>query len=154
MVAMAASETAEPVAMVRSAAQRGRMNGTLERISLVLCDPCLADCITSLGDHSDDPTEEQLQAVIPGLIERHGLGTVRLMLASTVAGEAAAAATCTRLLKHDPVVGLPTSAPVPTVVRAATGPDEEVKQRRREDKARKQAAARARREQAERARRG
>ncbi len=154
MVAMAAAETAEPPATVRSAAHRGRMNGTLERISLVLCDPCLADCISSLGDHSDDPSEEQLQDVIPGLIERHGLGTVRLMLASTVAGEAAAAATCTRLLKHDPVVALPAAAPTATVVRAPVAADEERKQRRRDDKARKQAAARARREQAERARRG
>lgn len=154
MIAMAAAESAEPVAMVRSAAQRGRMNGTLERVALVLCDPCLADCITELGDDSDNPSEEQLQAVIPGLIERHGLGTVRMMLASTIAGEAAAAATCTQLLKHDAVVALPAVATAPPVVRAASTAGEAVKQRRKDDKARKQADARARREQAERARRG
>ena len=154
MIAMAAAETAEPIVMVRSAAQRGRMNGTLERLSLVLVDPCLDDCITELGEHSDNPSEEQLQSVIPGLIERHGLGTVRMMLASTIAGEAAAAVTCTKLLKHDEVVGLPAVVATPTVVRPTSTADEAVKQKRKDDKARKQVEARTRREQAERARRG
>lgn len=158
MVAMASPEPGEFVAQVRSAAQRGRMNGTLERIALVLTDPCLADCIEQLGDAADNPSEDDLQAAIPGLIERHGLSTVRLMLASTVAGEAAAAATCIRLLKHDPVVALPPAPVVAVVARVATKPvddpgREAVLERRRQDKARKQAEQRSRRQQVERARR-
>ena len=99
--------TAARTLAIRSAAARGRMSGTLEQIATVLTDPCLADCIKELGDAADNPTEEQLAEVTPGLIERHGLATVRLTLAASVAGEAAASVMLTRLLKHDEVLALP-----------------------------------------------
>ncbi len=144
-----------PVAgLTREASHRGRMNGTLERVAAVLADGCLADCITVLGDAADNPTESQLLAVTDGLIERHGLSTVRLMLASAVAGEATASPLCIRLLKHHEVLALPAAAPLATPVRAATSADPErdaLRERRKQDKARKQAEQRARREQQARA---
>lgn len=144
---------------IRAAAVKGRMNGTMESLAIVLTDACLADCIEQLGDHSDNPTGEQLKEVLPGVVERHGLAITRLMLASTVAGEAAAANTIRDLLKNDELVQLPKEEPrriVPVAERAADAePDPEreaVRARRQEARRRKQAEAAARREQAARAR--
>ena len=71
-------------------ATKGRIDGTLESLALVLTDASLADCIEELGDNADNPRSDQLRAVLPGLVERHGVPATRLMLASTLAGEAAA----------------------------------------------------------------
>ena len=109
---------------IRESAAKGRIDGTLESLTLVLTDATLADCITELGDHADNPSSDQLRAVLPGLVERHGLGATRLMLASTLAGEAAASAVIRDLLKNDELVKLPkaeTPRPSP-IVRAPAGP--------------------------------
>ena len=137
---------------VRATAARGRMNGGLEQISTLLTDPCLADCIEALGDHSDNPSEEQLREALPGLIDSHGLATVRLMMAGSVAGEAAASVLLIRLLKHDDALGLPPEPPTDTVVLAPTPADEELRAKRKQAKDAKKAAAKARREQQQRAR--
>jgi hypothetical protein len=139
---------------IRAAAARGRIDGTMESITLVLTDAALADCIEQLGDHADNPSSDQLREVLPGIIERHGLGITRLMLASTVAGEAAASAIIRDLLKHDETVKLPPveSASAGPAARPVSAADPDVKARRQDLKRRKQAEARARREQAARAR--
>jgi hypothetical protein len=148
LVSIAGGEAS--VLNVRERAQKGRMNGGLEQIALVLTDGCLADCIEQLGDASDDPSAEQLQEVLPGLVERHGLGVTRLTLASALAGEAAAAPVLRDLLKHDELVALPPveSKPVTAVVPVDDPEREAILAARKERKAREQAAARARREQA------
>ncbi|MBI4882562.1 MAG: hypothetical protein HY826_00745 [Actinobacteria bacterium] len=131
----------------RATAVRGRMNGELEQICTLLCDPCLAKCIDLLGDNSDNPTEDQLLKVTPKLIKEFGLVTTRLMLASSIAGEAPASEMLTRLLKHDKKLALPPveRTPIETLpVRAAA---DEIKAKRKAAKERKQAAARASREQ-------
>lgn len=137
---------------VRAHAARGRMNGGLEQIAALLVDACLARCIDDLGDNADNPTEEQLLTIVPGLVGDFGLPTVRLMLAASVAGEAAAAPMLTRLLKHDATLSLPPVEPAATVVLPARRADDEARERRRALKERKQADARARREQQARAR--
>jgi hypothetical protein len=97
--------------------------------------------------------------VLPGLIERHGLATNRIMLASTVAGEAPAAAIIRDLLKNDDLVALPPAESKSVIPTPTSGDDrddaerEALRERRREAKARKQAEAKARREQAARAKR-
>jgi len=144
-------------AAIREAAAKGRVNGTLEGIAVVLADACLADCIEQLGDHADNPTSDQLREVLPGLVERHGLACTRLMLATTVVGEAPASAIVRDLLKHDDDVKLPPMEPRPIapVIEPQRGSDAEreaVKAKRREVKLRRQAEARARREQSARAR--
>ena len=151
-----ASEAAT-LAYVRTAAQRGRINGVLEQVALVLTDVCLADCIKALGDASDNPTEEQLRGVLPALVEQYGLPVVRLMLASAIAGEANATPILTRLLKSDEVFALPAVEPVVTAAPVRTVEDdperERLKAERKERKRQQQAEARARREQAAAARR-
>ncbi|MSY76792.1 MAG: hypothetical protein F2659_05925, partial [Actinobacteria bacterium] len=144
-------EDADLVEAVRIAAHKGRLNGDLQRLGVVLSDACLADCLEQLGDAADMPTEEELQAVIPGLIERHGLGIVRVMLAATVVGEAPVSAMIVGLLKTDETVKL---APVELKPLAPLLPpkadDEErlrLKAQRKERKAQEQAEAKLRRDQ-------
>jgi hypothetical protein len=138
---------------LRAAASKGRVNGTMESLAMVLADACLADCIEQLGDHADNPTSDQLREVLPGIVERHGVAVTRIMLASTVAGEAPASSMIRDLLKHDELVQLPPPATVPVtpIVQSPVVDDAEreaIKAKRREMKARRQAEARARREQA------
>src|SRR5215204_376462 len=142
---------------LREAAARGRIDGTMESIALVVTDAALADCIEQLGEHADNPTTDQLKAVLPGIVERHGVAITRLMLASTVAGEANAAAIIRDLLKRDEVVALPPVEHVRTgpIVRAPTvSPVERdvIKAKRRELRRKKQEDAKTRREQSARAR--
>jgi len=143
---------------LRDAISRGRLDGTMEAIALVLTDACLADCIEQLGDNADHPSTDDLNDVLPGIIERHGVACTRIMLASTVAGEAPAAAIIRDILKHDEVLALPPAEERSIIParRDSSSDDaerEELKAKRREAKARKQAEAKARREQAARAQR-
>lgn len=144
---------------IRAAVHKGRMNGTMESIAMVLTDASLADCIEKLGDNADNPTAEQLHEVLPGIVERHGLAVTRMMLASTVAGEAAASVVIRDLLKNDDLVKLPKEEPrriVPAAERVEepeTDPEREaLKAKRAEAKRRKQEAAAARRLQSAQAR--
>ena len=140
------------VEAIRAGAAKGRMNGTMEGLATVLTDACLADCIEQLGDHADNPSSDQLRDVLPGLVERHGVPATRIMLASTVAGDAPAAAIIRDLLKHDDVVKLP-PAEVRPVTPALPEHDESdpereaIKAKRREAKLRQKEEARLRREQ-------
>jgi hypothetical protein len=143
---------------IRAAVHKGRMNGTMESIAMVLTDASLADCIEKLGDHADNPTSEQIKEVLPGVVERHGLAITRMMLASTLAGEAAASVVIRDLLKNDDLVKLPREELrriVPEAERVEEAPDPEreaVKAKRAEAKRRKQEAAAARRLQSAQAR--
>lgn len=149
------------VEALRAAADKGRLNGTLEGIAYALSEPALDDIIEQLGDDSDNPSAEQLNEVLPGVTERHGVGITRLMLASVQAGDAPAAPILRDLLKHDEVLKLPpaverlhTAAPK---VAVTLTPEEQaeraaLKAKRAEAKDRKKAEARMRREQQLRAR--
>jgi hypothetical protein len=159
LVGGVASGEAVTADAIRAAVHKGRMNGTMESIAMVLADASLADCIENLGDHSDNPTKEQLNEVLPGVVERHGLAITRVMLASTVAGEAAASVVIRDLLKNDDLVKLPKEEPrriVPAAERVDetdTDPEREaLKAKRAEAKRRKQEAAAARRQQSAQAR--
>jgi hypothetical protein len=137
---------------IRQAVVKGRINGTMETIALVLSDASLADCIEKLGDHSENPTSEQLREVLPGVIERHGLAITRMMLASTVAGEAAASAIIRDLLRHDDMVKLPPEEPRPIAPAPAEAEEDDpereaIKAKRVEARRRKHEEAAQRREQ-------
>jgi len=154
---LVSSEDLDPES-IRAAAAKGRLDGTMESIAVVLTDTCLADCIEKLGDHADHPSSDQLREVLPGIVERHGLPPTRIMMASTVAGEASAAAIIRDLLKNDETLKLPPVEHQPAVaplVKVSSQSAEEraaIKARRKEMKLKKQADARARREQSARAR--
>jgi hypothetical protein len=148
-------EDDELVAAVRTAAHKGRLNGDLHRLGVVLTDTCLADCVEKLGDKADFPAEEDLQGVIPDLIEAHGLGVVRLMLAATVVGEAPASAVIVGMLKNDETIKLPALDPKPLAPLLPPKADDAerlaIKAARKERRAQEQAAAKLRREQIARA---
>lgn len=142
-------------AAVRDAVAKGRMDGTMESLALVVTDACLSDCIEQLGENADHPSSDELREVLPGLVEAHGVGITRLMLASTVAGEAPASAIIRDLLKHDDLVKLPpaetrTAAPRRKESSADAEERAALKAKRKEERKRKQDEARARREQSER----
>ena len=137
---------------MRATAARGRMNGGLEQLCTMVTDPCLAKCIELLGENSDNPTHDQLQEIAPALIEEFGLATTRLMLACSVAGEAAASEMLIHVLKHDETLALPPAAKVEVEVRPAPSADDETKAKRKALKERKQAEARKAREQQAKAR--
>jgi len=144
-------EAATPEA-VRAAVKAGRINGDMEAVAAVLTDLCLADCIEQLGDHADNPSTEQLTDVLPGVAERHGVAVTRIMLASTVAGEAPASAIIRDLLKSDELVALPKAEEVtiaPLIDTSKRSPEEqaEIKAKRAAAKAAKKEADRARKAQ-------
>jgi len=72
---------------------------------------------------------------------------VRVMLASSITGEAAASEMLTRVLKHDETLALPPAAPVEVEVLPAPSADEATKAKRKALKEKKQAEARKAREQ-------
>jgi len=148
------TETDEPTpAALREAASRGRLDGGMEGIAIVVSDACLADCIEQLGDHANNPSSEQLLEVLPGLVERHGVALVRIMLAATVAGEAPASPVIRDLLKNDDLIKLPPAEikPVaPARTATETADRSEIQERRREQRRQRQAEAQARREQSRR----
>jgi hypothetical protein len=144
-------------ASIRESIAHGRLDGTIEGVALVLTDACLADCIEQLGDHAENPTSDQLREVLPGLVERHGVGVTRIMLASTVVGEAPASVIIRDLLKHDELIKLPPAQDRPITPMVQMPPvdpaeREAIKAKRKEMRERKKAAAAAAREQAARAR--
>ena len=137
---------------VRAGVKAGRINGDMEAIAAIVTDLCLADCIKELGDNADNPSTEQLKDVLPGLVERHGVSVTRIMLASTVAGEAPASAIIRDLLKSDELVALPKAEEVtiaPMIDTSKRSPEEqaEIKAKRAAAKAAKKEADRARRAQ-------
>ena len=137
---------------VRTGVKAGRINGDMEAIAAIVTDLCLADCIKELGDNADNPSTEQLTDVLPGIIEGHGVAITRIMLASTVAGEAPASAIIRDLLKSNELVALPKAEEVtiaPLIDTSKRSPEEqaEMKAKRAEAKAAKKEADRARRAQ-------
>lgn len=139
---------ADRAAAARNAAAKGRVNGGLEAIASLLTDASLAKCIELLGDHADNPTTAQLRDVIPALVDEFGLPVVRLMLATSVAGEAAASAVLVDLLRHDDTVKLPPAdVPAGSPLLPASKADDDVKARRKAAKEKKQAEAAKRRDQ-------
>jgi hypothetical protein len=138
---------------VRAGVKSGRIDGGMEAIAAVISDLCLADCIEQLGDHADNPSTDQLKEVLPGIVERHGVAVTRIMLASTVAGEAPASAIIRDLLKSDELVALPkadevTIAPLIDTKKRSDEEQAALKAKRAEAKAAKKEAERARKAQA------
>ena len=143
---------------IRAGVKAGRIDGGMEAIAAILTDACLADCIEQLGDHAENPSTDQLKDVLPGVVERHGLGVTRIMLAGPVAGEAPASAIIRDLLKNDETLALPKAevteiAPLVDTAKRSTDEQDELRAKRKAAKKAKQDAERARREQSAAARR-
>lgn len=149
------ADVAGLIEAIREAGHKGRLNGDLQRLGVVLSDACLADCVEQLGEYADLPSEEDLQKVMPALVDKHGVGVVRIMLASTVVGEAPASATIVGMLKNDELVKLTPAEDKPLAPLLPLKADDAerlaLKAQRKERKAHEQAAAKLRREQLARA---
>ena len=91
----------EHIANLRGAMTRGRLKGMPDRVGEVLTAGCLQDCIAALGDRADHPSVDELRAVVPSLVERHGVRTTRLMMASVVVAEAPASKELIKVLKTE-----------------------------------------------------
>jgi hypothetical protein len=75
--------------------------------------------IAALGDRSDDPSRDDMLEVLPGVIERHGVPLVNVMLAAYAASEAPCAAVFAELLDTDERFVI---APPPPADDEAAGP--------------------------------
>jgi hypothetical protein len=95
------------VTMLRAAMRRGRMKGAPERVAAVLTDKCLNECIETLGENADLPSEEDLAAALPTVVKNHGVAATRVMMAAVVLGEAPAAKAITKTLKNLPLLQTP-----------------------------------------------
>lgn len=62
---------------IRDGAQRRRCAGD---VCVVLCEPCTRHCIEILGSASDDPTLDDLEAILPDVLEKFGLDVTKLMV--------------------------------------------------------------------------
>jgi hypothetical protein len=143
---------------IRAGVKSGRIDGGMEAIAAIISDACLADCIEQLGDNADNPSTDQLKEVLPGVIERHGVGITRIMLAGTVAGEAPASAIIRDLLKNDETLALPKAevtdiAPLIDTAKRSKDEQAELREKRKAAKKAKQEAARLRKQQSAAARR-
>lgn len=142
---------------IRTTAAKGRISGDLERLSLVLTDDCLTDCIEALGNAADDPSEGQLLDALPGVVEKHGLTATQIMLATVVCGEAVASPVIVRILKTNDDYKLPPAEAIttaPVVLEKEDTPERAaLREQRKARKAAEQEAARKRREQAAKAKR-
>jgi hypothetical protein len=81
-------------------------SGLPDKFIANVTDPLLQDCIEALGANADFPSVDQLEAVLPGLVSRHGVGAVRLMLAGAVLGEAPAVMAISKVLKTSPTLAV------------------------------------------------
>jgi hypothetical protein len=61
---------------VRDGINRRRM---AHDTGVLLAEPCTQYCIEKLGDASEDPTIEELEALLPEVIEKFSIDAVRLM---------------------------------------------------------------------------
>jgi len=138
----------------------------LPYVAAAIADPCLDRTIELLGEHSDDPTEEQLVAVLDQLGDEFPVTVVAVMLASVADADMPASDLCFSLLDREPRFGLTgweDAEPVATTPKAGTRPDigatpEQREERRRkkqrdaEDRRKRQEAARKAAEQVRRTR--
>ena len=143
---------------VRAGVKAGRIDGGMEAIAAIVTDAALADTIEQLGDNADNPSSDQLREVMPGIVERHNVGISRIMLASTVAGEAPASAIIRDLLKNDETLALPKAeevelAPLLDTSKRSAEEQDELRAQRKAAKKARQEDARVRKAQSTAARR-
>lgn len=74
-------ETQADAVSVGAAVREGYLRRrTAHDAGIVLAEPCTQWCIEKLGDDSENPTLEQLHAVLPEAIDTFGLPAVQLMV--------------------------------------------------------------------------
>jgi hypothetical protein len=92
----------DPVAAVG----RTQYRSALPYVAAVISDECLSKTIELLGDHSDDPTDEQLRETLDKVRESVSDVTIAVMLASVADGDMPASDLCFGLLAAEERYGL------------------------------------------------
>jgi hypothetical protein len=151
----------DPVAAVG----RTQYRPALPYLAAVISDECLSKTIELLGEHSDDPTDEQLREAIDKVRESVSDVTIAVMLASVADGDMPASDLCFGLLAAEERYGLTDwsergdtpAGPVRTPREGSTVTPEQrearrlKKQRDAEERRKKQETARVAAEQVRRA---
>jgi hypothetical protein len=145
---------------------RAPYRAALPYIAAAVADPCLSRTIEVLGDHSDDPNREQLDAALATVVTEFPVTTVAVMLASVADSDMPASDLCFELAAGEDRFGLtdwsefedrPSQASsAPTPAGGASPEQREArrlkKQRDAEERRRRQQVAREAGEQVRRAR--
>jgi len=145
---------------------RPQYRAAVPYLAAVVADACLSRTIEVLGDHSDDPTEEQLLEALEEVRGSFSDVTVGVMLASVADGDMPASDLCFSVADGDERFGLtgwgvqqgtgPGRQSAPSVERATTPEQREArrlkKQKDADERRRKLEAARKAGEQVRRAR--
>jgi hypothetical protein len=92
----------DPVGAVGTAPYRA----VLPIVAAAIADACLTGTIEALGDHSDDPTREQLLAALDEMRGSYSDVTIAVMLASVADGGMPASDLCFEILDSDERYGL------------------------------------------------
>jgi hypothetical protein len=141
-----------PVAVVGNPPYRA----ALPYVAAAVADGCLTRTVEVLGDHSDDPTREQLLKALDTVADSFSDVTIAVMLASVAAGDMPSSDLCFAMLDTDERFGLTErprgedqAEPRAAVDHAAHAPTPEQREARREKK-RKDAEERRRKMEASR----
>ena len=152
----------DPVAAVGTAPYRA----VLPIVAATIADACLTSTIEALGDHSEDPTREQLLTALEEVGGSYSDVTIAVMLASVADGGMPASDLCFEILDSDERYGLtdrsafegagPSKEVVDQPARAVTPEQREARRQKKRDDAnerrQKMEAARRAGEQVRRAR--
>ncbi len=85
---------------------RGQYRVALPYLAAVISDECLARAIEVLGEHSDDPTRQQLLDALDRVGETFSDVTIAVMLASVASGDMPASDLCFDIAANDERFGL------------------------------------------------
>ncbi len=77
--------------------------------ALSIAGPCSDDCIDTLGDAAEEPTREDMDGVLDGLVERWGVQMVTLMLTAYPAMDAPCGPVFIDILESDDRFAIPDS---------------------------------------------
>ena len=91
---------------------RPQYRPTVPYLAAVLSDECLGRTIEELGDHSEDPTEEQLLAAVETVRPEFSDPVIAVMLAGVAHDQLPSSELCLRILATDPRYGLAGAAAV------------------------------------------
>ncbi len=153
----ALTDAGSAASFVRSRARKMSRTG-VSVLGRELVEVCVDETVHALGDSSDDPSYDELLAVLEPITETWGNRVVAVMLAATVDGDFPARAVCERALDEDPRFALDalglvqidetrtTVAPAPKVTPEERAAKQEQRRQRKQQhgKAKGKAAAPAR----------
>jgi hypothetical protein len=134
-------------------ADRPQYRAALPYLAALVAEECLARTVDALGDHSEDPTREQLLEAVEEVRGSFPDTTIAVMLASVAHDDLPSSALCAQILGDDPRFGLTDLDEEPGSASATEGEQDETTgttpEQRAARRAKKEKAAAERRRKAE-----